>query len=221
MADELSDLAMRPAEAFRGSASAYYQDAEQYIEKQWEGIIWPVVQTFDFRITLDFACGQGRNTAMLARHAKQLYAVDANPDAVEVARRRFADADPQVCAIQVTLNNGRDLSGIPSGVITTLYSFDSMVHFEKRLVELYMPEFFRVMKPGAQGFIHHSNIGRISDNPDFKAHPGWRSNVDKDWFARCCWSHGLWPVRQIPLTWHVGQCAFQDVDCLTVMYKPL
>jgi hypothetical protein len=106
-------------------------------------------------------------------------------------------------------------------VVTTLYTFDSMVHFEKRLFELYMPEFYRVMSPGAKGFIHHSNFGRLSDNPDFKAHPGWRSNVDKDWCARCCWNHGLWPVKQIPLTWWVGECSFQDFDCLTVIYKPL
>ena len=220
MTPESPDFAMSVAQAFQGTASAYYQDAEQYMETQWKGTIWPIIKDFDFRITLDFACGQGRNTALLAHHAKQLYAVDANPEAIDVAKRRFP-AGRKGCSVEVVQNNGCDLSGIPSAVLTTLYSFDSMVHFEKRLVELYMPEFFRVMAPGAKGFIHHSNLGRLSDNPDFQAHPGWRSNVDKDWFARCCWNHGLWPIEQTLLDWHVGQCVFQHLDCLTVIYKPL
>jgi len=213
-----SDFAMAPAKAFQGQASAYYADAEKYMQTDWDGNIWPIISGFDFNVTLDFACGQGRNTALLAKHATRLYAVDANPDAVEVARQRFRGK--QKCTIEVILNNGEDLSAIPSGAITALYSFDSMVHFEKRLMELYMPEFARVMKPGAKGFIHHSNFGRLSDNPDFKTHPGWRSNVEKDWFARCCWHNGLWPVKQVLLNWHVG-CEFQDIDCLTVIYKPL
>jgi cyclopropane fatty-acyl-phospholipid synthase-like methyltransferase len=211
------DFALLPVKAFQGSASAYYADAERFIEAQWSGTIWPLIKEFDFRVTLDFACGQGRNTALLARHAKELYAVDANPAAVAAAKKRFEKTGTPV---KVLLNNGRDLSAIPSGVITALYSFDSMVHFEKRLMETYMPEFARVMAPGAKGFIHHSNLGRLSDNPDFTPHPGWRSNVEKEWFARCCWNHGLWPIEQTPLTWHVGQCLFQHLDCLTIIYNP-
>jgi SAM-dependent methyltransferase len=216
-----SDFALEPAEAFQGTASAYYEDAEKCMQRQWDAMIWPVIRDFDFSVTLDFACGHGRNTVLLARHAKRIYAVDANPRAVEVAARRLVDFDRKGCSIEVILNNGRDLHAIPSGAVTTLYSFDSVVHFERRLVEIYMPEFARVMRPGGRAFIHHSNFGRISDNPDFKAHLGWRSNVDKDWFARCCWSYNLWPVRQILLDWWVGQCTFHEFDCLTVMYKPL
>ena len=216
-----SDFALEPAEAFQGTASAYYKDAEKYIQKQWDETIWPVIRDFDFSVTLDFACGHGRNTALLARHAKHIYAVDANPRAVEAATRRFAGFDRKACSIEVILNSGRDLKAIPTGVVSTLYSFDSVVHFEKRLIEIYMPEFARVMRPGGRAFIHHSNFGRISDNADFKAHPGWRSNVEKDWFARCCWSCNLWPVRQIPLDWWVGPGSVYELDCLTVMYKPV
>jgi len=203
---------------FQGTASAYYADAEKYIRAQWDQLIWPMIRDFDFSVTLDFACGQGRNTALLANVAKELYAVDANPDALEVARQRFAGK--QRCPINVILNNGQDLSAIASGTISALYSFDSMVHFEKRLMDLYLPEFARVMRPGARGFVHHSNFGRMSDDPDFRNNLSWRSNVDKDWFARCCWRHGLWPIQQTLLNWHVGQCEFQDLDCLTVIYKP-
>lgn len=215
-----ADLARVPVEAFRGSASAYYEDAEKYIDAQWETLIWPEIQNFDFDTTLDFAAGHGRNTAKLARISRRVYAVDANPEAAKVLRRRFDGINEGRCAVTVIQNNAMDLHEIESNSITALYSFDSMVHFEKRLVEMYMPEFFRVMAPRAYGFIHHSNFGRVSDDPDFKNHPAWRSNVDGDFFARCGFRNGLQTVRQKYLNWSGGEVMLERLDCLSILYKP-
>jgi SAM-dependent methyltransferase len=216
---EPHDFAMLPVEAFRGSASAYYDDAERYIEDQWKSLIWPEIQHFNFEVTLDFAAGHGRNSAKLEKLAKRLYAVDANPDAVQFLRRRFEGRGQTPCAVSVIQNNGVDLNEVPNGVITALYSFDSMVHFEKRLIEAYMPEFHRVMAAGAFGFIHHSNFGRVSGDPDFRNHPAWRANVDKDFFAQCCFRHRLLAVRQVTIHWG-GEAAIQDLDCISIVYKP-
>jgi ubiquinone/menaquinone biosynthesis C-methylase UbiE len=212
-------FALVPVEAFRGSASVYYDDAERYIEEQWKSLIWPEIQHFNFDVTLDFAAGHGRNSAQLANLAKKLYVVDANPEAVQFLRRRFEEHAQTPCAVSVIQNNGVDLRDIPAGAITTLYSFDSMVHFEKRLIEAYMPEFRRVMAHGAYGFIHHSNFGRVSDDPDFRNHPAWRANVDKDFFAQCCFRHQLLAVRQVTINWG-GEVAIQDLDCISIIYKP-
>jgi ubiquinone/menaquinone biosynthesis C-methylase UbiE len=218
--EEAYDFALLPVEAFRGSASAYYDDAERYIEGQWKSLIWPEIQHFNFEVTLDFAAGHGRNSTNLAKLAKKLYIVDANPEAVQFLRQRFeGDAQTQ-CTVSVIQNNGIDLSEVPSGAVTALYSFDSMVHFEKRLIEAYMPEFQRVMAPGALGFIHHSNFGRVSDDPDFRNHPAWRANVDQNFFAQCCFRHQLLAIRQVPIVWWVGEVAIQDFDCLTIILKP-
>jgi ubiquinone/menaquinone biosynthesis C-methylase UbiE len=214
------DFAQLPVESFRGSGAVYYDDAEPVIQKQWKSIIWPQIQHFNFDVTLDFAAGHGRNSSNLAKLAKKLYVVDANPDAVQFLRQRFeAEAQAQ-CAVSVIQNNGVDLSDVPSGTVTTLYSFDAMVHFEKRLVEAYMPEFQRVMAPGALGFIHHSNFGRISEDPDFRNHPAWRANVDKNFFAQCCFRHKLLAVRQVTIDWSVGEMPMQDLDCLSIICKP-
>jgi SAM-dependent methyltransferase len=212
-------VAQVTVEAFRGSACTYYDEAESQMEAQWKALIWPEIQHFNFDVTLDFAAGHGRNSAMLAGLAKRLYDVDANPEAVEFLRRRFEGRGETPCAVSVIQNNGVDLRDIPAGVITTLYSFDSMVHFERRLIEAYMPEFQRVMAAGAFGFIHHSNFGRVSDDPDFRNHPAWRANVDKDFFAQCCFRHRLLAVRQTTIHWG-GEVAIQDLDCISILYKP-
>jgi SAM-dependent methyltransferase len=212
---EPDDFALLPVEAFRGSASAYYEDAERVMEVQWKAIVWPEIQHFNFDVTLDFAAGHGRNSAKLEKLAKRLYVVDANPDAVQFLRRRFEGHR----AVSVIQNNGIDLRDVPTGAITTLYSFDSMVHFEKRLIEAYMPEFQRVMAHGAFGFLHHSNFGRVSDDPDFKNHPAWRANADKDFLAQCCFRHRLLAVRQVTINWG-GEVAIQDLDCISIIYKP-
>src|SRR5580698_5215177 len=71
-------FALVPVKEFRGRASEYYDDAEPYMEAQWNSLVWPEIQNFNFDVTLDFAAGHGRNTSMLARHARKLYSVDAN-----------------------------------------------------------------------------------------------------------------------------------------------
>jgi hypothetical protein len=107
--------------------------------------------------------------------------------------------------LRVIQNNGMNLREVPSGTISLFYSFDSMVHFEKRFAEAHMPEFERVMAPGAYGFIQHSNFGRISQNPDSRAHPAWRANVDKDFFTQFCFRHKLLAVEQTLLPWSSGE----------------
>jgi hypothetical protein len=219
MSQDIHEIAQGPVEAFRGNASRYYRDAESSMEIQWSGLIWPLIKDFNFENTLDFAAGYGRNSVLLASLAKHLYVVEANPDAVRQLEARFNTPDPNQCSIQIIQNNGLDLRDISPNTITALYSFDSMVHFEKRLVEAYMPEFERVMAHGAYGFIHHSNFGRVSQDPDFHNHPGWRSNVDKDWFAQCCFRPKLLPVRQTPIAWHIGEVGFEEFDCISIVYK--
>lgn len=218
--DAIDNIAQAPVTAFMETAVGYYDEAEPGMDAQWNELIWPEVKNLNFDITLDFAAGHGRNTAKLATLAKQLYVVDANPDAVKFLRERFSKHDQNRCSLQVIQNNGKDLQDLPSNAISLIYSFDSMVHFERRLVEAYMPEFERVMAPGAYGFIHHSNFGRVSQDPDFRHHPAWRANVDIDFFAQCCFRHKLLAVRQTPISWFVGEVLIQDLDCLSIIYKP-
>lgn len=59
---------------------------------------------------------------------------------------------------------------IDSGSISFVYSFDSMVHFDKSIIRAYLVEFARVMRGGATGFLHHSNYGAFHPNTDWAWH---------------------------------------------------
>lgn len=215
----MSHITQGPIDAFRGSASGYYADAEGCMATQWRTIIWPLIKDVDFSITLDFAAGHGRNSEHLAKLAKQLYIVEPNPDAVAELQKRFTNRDFE-CSIQIVQNSGSDLKDITSASIGFLYSFDSVVHFSRELVEIYMPEFQRVLAPGGYAFVHHSNFGRISLDSEFRNHPAWRSNVDKDWFAQCAFRHRLLTAKQRLLSWAVGAVELEDFDCLSLLHKP-
>jgi hypothetical protein len=38
----------------------YYRDAEPYMQKQWDAVIWPIIQNLDFQHVLELAPGHGR-----------------------------------------------------------------------------------------------------------------------------------------------------------------
>jgi SAM-dependent methyltransferase len=218
--DQLSDLAHRVIDAFRhGEAADYFTRAESLMDEQWSQIIYPIIKDMDFSCVLDFAAGHGRNSAKLLPLSRQLIVVEPSQGSISVLKQRFAKLPPG-CKMTIVQNSGIDLRDVESSSVTLLYSWDSMVHFEKRLVECYMPEFARVLRPGGRGFVHHSNFGRVSQDPDFKKHPAWRSNVDKEAFARTCFANGLLAIRQILLPWgtNIGQA--EELDCISVIAKP-
>ena len=40
----------------------YFDQHEKFIDEQWEKIIWPIINGFDFSSVLELAPGGGRNT---------------------------------------------------------------------------------------------------------------------------------------------------------------
>jgi hypothetical protein len=89
---------------------------------------------------------------------------------------------------------------IDDGSISMVYCWDAAVHFDKSVLDDYIREFARVMKPGARGFVHHSNLGdKASKN--IKRNTGWRSNMGKEHFAETCETNGLQIVAQIDIPW--------------------
>ena len=107
------------------------------------------------------------------------------------------------------------LVGIPDGSVTMIYSWDSMVHFDKEVVKLYTKEFARVLAPGGKGFVHHSNYGHISQSSDWLSHPHNRSNMTNELFALYVRDNGMEIVSQELLDW-----GLKDLDCISVFRKP-
>jgi SAM-dependent methyltransferase len=203
---------------------------EAGIEREWTEIIWPVIQGFDFTTVLELAPGGGRNTARLAALATDLYAVDLNQPVIDRVRARFKEYQGR-CRLHFATNDGSTLPMIRSNTITTIYSWDSVVHFDRRVVQDYVREFARVLAPGGRGFVHHSNLGdprakRLDQRPvgdDIWLNPQCRSDMTKDLFREYCEQNSL-TVEQIDLPWppwdYEQLRRGEVIDCLSVFSKP-
>jgi len=192
----------------------YFGVAEDHIDEQWERLIWPIIEGFDFTSTLELAPGAGRNSAKLLPLAGRLDVVDLNQYAIDRCRERFAE-HPLRDRVHYHVNDGRSLAMLEDASVTAVYSWDSMVHMDQRVVHDYLHEFARVMRPGTRAFLHHSNYGARGDHTDFKQNPHWRSNGSADRVRRDAKAAGLETVRQQLLNW--GE---PELDCISVLGKP-
>lgn len=196
-----------------GSAvsAEYHGIAASHMDAQWDMIIAPVMarHPLDLARSIDFAAGFGRNTRkLLEAGAAHVTMVDVNPDCIAHLEANFAG--PKATAL---LNGGTDLSALPSGAFTFLYTFDAMVHFDLEIVAAYLPEFARVLKPGGFALIHHSNY---TDNPgaDFRQNPHWRNFMSAAIFKHLAMRSGFTVEEQMPFDW-----GGLPLDCITVLRR--
>ena len=187
----------------------YYDDAEQYMEKQWQETIWPFIQEANFDCVLDLAAGHGRNSEKLKSLARRIFLVDINQENIDFCRKRFAGDDRFV----FLRNDGCSLEAIASNSISLVYCFDAMVHFDSDVVRAYLREFYRVLRPGGLGFCHHSNYTR---NPGGNVHdnPGWRNFMSEALFAHGCAKEKLRVIKSRVIDW-----TGPGSDCVTLFRK--
>lgn len=169
----------------------------------------------DARVTVDLACGRGRHAAQVLRDAgdavERLILVDVNETNLAACRRRF-ERDPRV---EYALTGGADLDAIETASVTAVFSYDAMVHFELEDVAAYVREIARVLVPGGQALVHHSNNDRQPGNAcQQNAH--WRNFMSADLFAHFARRAGLVVVDQTPLDWD----GVPRLDCLTLVQQP-
>jgi ubiquinone/menaquinone biosynthesis C-methylase UbiE len=192
----------------------YYELAERYLDEQWENYIQRYLPLLDLSITLELACGHGRNSNKLRQYAHELHLVDVNESCIDVCRRRFGVTDGQ-CRFFYHVNDGKSLRDIKSGSISAIFTWDSMVHFDKRVCKLYIKEFARVLRPNGRGFVHHSNYGHVAPGEDWMKNPGWRSNMTDELFAKYSAACGLEVLSQQVIDWSA-----KEMDCISILQKP-
>ena len=195
------------------AAETYHDRADACMDGEWNWYLQPLLKRHGFvlRAPLDFACGRGRNTRkFLESGAEKVVAVDVNPENIDYCKRRFADRP--VISI---LNNGFDLSGIDNDHFTFVYSWDAMVHFDLRIVASYLPEFFRVLEPGAFSLVHHSNYsGRPGAN--FLNNPHARNFMSAEIFRHLAIRSGFECAEQSIINWG----SVPGLDCISILRKP-
>ena len=167
----------------------------------WYGTLLPRVQSFlpASRI-LEIAPGFGRITQYLKDQCETLEIVDLTQRCIDACRERFAEDSRLIYHV----NDGRSLEMISDGSIDFVFSFDSLVHAEADVLEAYIFELARKMKPDAIGFIHHSNVDGLKDEngklPFENLH--WRAeSMSADRFADMCEQAGLEVLSQELVNW--------------------
>ena len=135
---------------------------------------------------------------------------------MERSRRRFAE-HPHATFIQ---NDGLTLEGVEDGSVDFVFSFDSLVHAERDVIESYLHELARKLAPDGIGFIHHSNVGQYA-NPTtlrlpFRNYGARGRTMTAAVFAELCEAAGLACTGQELINWHMEPLN----DCLSLFTLP-
>jgi SAM-dependent methyltransferase len=198
-------------------SKGYFIDAESAIAKQWNGIIYPIIKDLNFSSILDLACGHGRNSEYLRRLTKQLHLVDINQSCIEACHERFGD-EMEGTRIFYHVTDGNHLGMIPNASISLVYTWDSMVHFDKLVVKDYVNEIGRVLMPGGSAFLHHSNYGSVAPDSDWAHNAGTRSDMSAVLMRDYAKEAGLEVTRQdiqgIKEGW-----GMDGLDCVTLLRR--
>ncbi|MFY0650417.1 MAG: class I SAM-dependent methyltransferase [Cyclobacteriaceae bacterium] len=125
------------------------------VQMQWYTCILPRIQNFlPTQSILEIACGHGRWTNLLKASCDHIIGVDLAEQCIKVCKERFK----QDSNSEFYVNDGKSLSMAKDSSINFIFSFDSLVHANKEVMESYLPEICRILTPGGVAFIHHSNL---------------------------------------------------------------
>lgn len=173
------------------------------------GICRELFGRLDLQNTVELACGRGRHVPRYINDAGHITLVDILEKNIDLCRMRFSGADK----ISYVVNNGYDLSVLPDDHYTSLFTYDSMVHFELLDISNYLKETYRILRPGGKALFHHSN-----NDSDYKASYDdaveSRSFMSKNIFAYLAYRAGFEIEEQRIVDW-----VKPEIDCLTLVVK--
>lgn len=199
-------------------SKGYFIDSEASIDFQWNQLIHPILKGLDFSVVLDLACGHGRNSEYLRKLTKELHLVDVNQSCLDACRERFGETI-EGTRVHYHLTDGNHLHFIADQSISLVYTWDSMVHFDKLVVKDYVQEIGRVLRPGGAAFLHHSNFGAVAPDTDWAHNHGTRSDMSAELMHKFARTARLKVVRQ-DLQGRKEGWGCDDLDCVSLLRKP-
>jgi SAM-dependent methyltransferase len=99
---------------------------------------------------LDFGCGAGRLSQALAEHAEEVVGVDVSAPMLDTARA--LDRSAGRCTF--VLNEAADLRAFADASVDLVFTERVLQHLPGALVETYLAEFLRVLRPGGVAVLH-------------------------------------------------------------------
>lgn len=175
-------------------------------ERLWNDYIFDTIKDFRDKKVLEIAPGFGRFSQFLSILAKELIVVDLNPLCIQKTKEKLGHH-----ILAYFVNDGKSFSYIRDNSQDLVFSFDSFVHMHRNVIEDYVKEVSRVLKPGGHGYIHHSWLYGGEDE-SFKNISG-RSNMNPELFKEFVESNGMEIISQT-------QIEFPEVnDCISFFHK--
>ena len=177
-------------------------------EAQWFFAILPRIHAFvPAGAILEIAPGFGRWTNYLKDWCKHLTVVDLSEKCINACKKRFA-ADSHIIYY---VNDGKSLEIVDDQSIDFVFSFDSLVHSEADVIEKYLEQLSRKLKPNGIGFIHHSNLAHYQEvsGPTHARAASMMSSLFEDY----CHRSNLKCISQEQVNWGGGP---HLIDCFSV-----
>ena len=172
----------------------------------WNDFIFDTVKQFRNKKILEIAPGFGRMSQFLAVLAEELQVVDLNENCINKTKDKLKHH-----ISKYFVNDGKSLNGIESSYFDLVFSFDSFVHMHSNVIEDYIKEINRVLKPNGFGFIHHSWFDGGTDY-SFENKSG-RSNMNPEVFKNLVEKNGMEIVSQTTINFP------EVVDVISVFKK--
>jgi ubiquinone/menaquinone biosynthesis C-methylase UbiE len=121
---------------------------------QWYTTIFPrIVQFTPVDSLVEIAPGFGRWTGFLLRLCSDYVGVDLSHRCVEHCAATFEKTHPQQ-TLRFVKNDGMTLPGVADASVDLVFSYDSLVHVEMDVLDAYLGEIARVLKPTGHGLLN-------------------------------------------------------------------
>ena len=210
-------------------------------EALWFFVLYPRIHQFiPSPAILEIAPGFGRWTQYLKSQCQSMIAVDISERCVKYCEARFASETH----IKFAINDGSSLAVVPDRSIDFVFSFDSLVHCEKDVIEAYLLQIAQKLTPDGIGFIHHSNIGayprrlklmnyynrlpslfrrkvitkeNMSTLLSINLQAGRAKSMTAALFRDYCQQAGLKCIGQEVISWSRGRCL---IDAMSIFTRP-
>jgi len=180
-------------------------------ENLWNNHIFDDVKEYRGKKILEIAPGHGRMSQFLSILASELLVVDLNENCIKKTKEKLGHH-----VLGYFVNNGNNLPHIRDNSQDLVFSYDSFVHMHKNVINEYLKEINRVLKPGGHGFIHHSWLYQGSEN-SFENSAG-RSNMSPEEFKKLVEFNGMKIISQSPIKFNALN-NWDGTDCISFFTK--
>jgi len=182
-------------------------------EDLWNTQIFDKIKDFRGKKILEIAPGFGRITQFLSILAGELIVVDLNPLCIEKTKAKLRNH-----VLAYFTNDGKSIPRVRNNSQDLVFSFDSFVSMHSNVIEEYIKEIHRVLKPGGQAFIHHSWFYGGSDY-SFNNVAG-RSNMSPEQFESLVRENEMEIISQDTIQFEPLN-SWNGTDCISMFRKPL